>query len=488
MPIAKERPPLTIRYARRRAAAQDGVVLVLVSIMLLVILAASALAIDLGSFYKAQRQAQAAADAAALAASQDLPSSTTAAASDGTTYATTNDPGAAVTVTPDYNSTTNEVKVTVTATTPSFFGQLLGLTKETVSASAVAGSGGSSVDSAVFAADTNCGDKGVTINGSGISIPGGVHSNGYFWDNGSSISLGTVTYGGPNGCGKTVNGSGDTFTSGPTVDPKTETWPHDYSGMSFPSPPAPNCTGAVIGSNMSWSSGQNVPGPNTYCSTSNGITFAGNNTIQSGSTFIAESGSINIGSNVTASNCTIIAENGDINITGSNVTLTNCVLESQTGKVVISGSTITDSGNVYANGQNGVISVGGSSISLDGILEATASSGQINFNATGVTGYATLYGGAFQLNGSGIDLKPYPGENNLLAYQTGTQTLTINGSGYLDTGTIFAPNASIEFNGSGVNNPDGFMEGQTVTINGTGYTLTGNGPPLGGAATESLIS
>ena len=50
--------------------------IVIVAIMMTIILGAAALAIDIGSFYQAQRQAQTAADAGALAAVQDLPSST----------------------------------------------------------------------------------------------------------------------------------------------------------------------------------------------------------------------------------------------------------------------------------------------------------------------------------------------------------------------------------------------------------------------------
>ena len=79
-------------------------IVVLVAGMLVVILGMAALAIDVGSFYQAQRQAQSAADAAALAASQDLPTNTNAAANDGTTYGLKNFPTSTVVVTPNYNN------------------------------------------------------------------------------------------------------------------------------------------------------------------------------------------------------------------------------------------------------------------------------------------------------------------------------------------------------------------------------------------------
>ncbi len=128
-------------------------VLVIVAGMMVAVLGMAALAIDIGSFYKAQRQAQSAADAGALAASQDLPGSTSSATTDGNTYALKNYPGATATVTPNYNNVPGEVQVSVTADTPSFFGRIFGITKATVSASAVAGGNGSDAPAAIFGYD-----------------------------------------------------------------------------------------------------------------------------------------------------------------------------------------------------------------------------------------------------------------------------------------------------------------------------------------------
>ncbi|MGH2856864.1 MAG: pilus assembly protein TadG-related protein, partial [Solirubrobacteraceae bacterium] len=90
--------------------------LLIVTVLMTAILASAALAIDVGSFYHSQRQAQAAADAGALAAAQDMADSGSATATnDGTTIAQTNYPGSTITVS---EPTTNEAKVVVNAFSP----------------------------------------------------------------------------------------------------------------------------------------------------------------------------------------------------------------------------------------------------------------------------------------------------------------------------------------------------------------------------------
>lgn len=420
---------------------ESGVVVVLVAIMLVAILGMAALAIDVGSFYRAQRQAQTAADAAALAASQDLPTGTAAAQTDGTTYATTNDPGATVTVQTPYAGSATKVKVTINTTAPSYLGQLFGVTKAYISATAVAGGTGSTTPSAVFAKDTNCNNQGVTADGSGYTIIGGTHGNGSVFINGSSLNMGTLTYGGPNGCSLTSHGSGNTFGGGtPTADPNNEPWPIDYSTMSFPSPPACTYTAASFsytGSNITLPAG-------VYCATQN-----------------------------------------DISLTGSNIDASACTFVAQQGNITIGGSGITVGGDMFANGPNGTIQLNGTGISVNSVMESTGANGQININGSTITGHATMVATAMQLNGSGIQLAPYPGYKNLTAYETGTQDLHISGSGYLTGGSIFAPNAAITLTGSGTG--VGLIEGLDVTLHGSGYQITGNGPPAGGSTSSSLL-
>ncbi len=123
---------------RRRAAAEDGVVLVLVALLLIVILGMTAIAIDTSDLRSAQSQAQAAADAGALAAAQDLPEDSVSATIDGTSYATHDDPGASVTVIPGVGGDDTKAEVDVTQSVSTLFGQIFGSAQAQVSAKAVA--------------------------------------------------------------------------------------------------------------------------------------------------------------------------------------------------------------------------------------------------------------------------------------------------------------------------------------------------------------
>jgi Flp pilus assembly protein TadG len=359
------------------AADERGVVVVLVACMLVVILGMAALAVDVGSFYQAQRQAQAAADAGALAASQDLPTSTNAASQDGTTYAQKNFPSSTVAVTPDYNGSTTNVQVKVTAQTPTFFGQIFGMTSATVSATAVAGGNGSAAPAAVFAHDDTCSDSGVAFNGNNVNINGSVISNGSLSDSTNPhSSIGTGTYGGPNGC--QYSGS-DPYSYGPTVNAALQAFPEDFRTTS------PTCT--FTAASFTWSSNNKTIPPGVYCATGN-ITLSGNHLSGQGVTFIAD----------------------NFVITGQNMT-----------------------------------------------LSAPTGGGGLLFWETGT---------------QTMDIEP-----NSLSLQNPDGT---NGGG----GTIFAPTATVQFDGNTTGT--GFVEANDVIVNGNNFSVTGWGPVMGGNG-NSLI-
>jgi hypothetical protein len=274
-----------LSWLRRRGGEESGVVLVVVAGMLVVIIGCAALAIDIGSFYKAQRRAQSAADAGALAASQDLPGGAQQATTDGSSYAGTNYPGSTVSVATGYQGVASQVKVTVKATTPSFFGQIFGLTSENVSATAVAGAKGGSAPAAVFAYDDNCSHPGIAFNGNNENVIGGVISNGSLSQQANpNATLGNATYGGPNGCSYTNAGSG-VFTSGPTVNPALTAFPTDYSTQypiqanGFPS----ICPS--VAATLDWSNNNYEIPDGVYCA--NTIKLTGNHLSGSNVTFIA---------------------------------------------------------------------------------------------------------------------------------------------------------------------------------------------------------
>jgi Flp pilus assembly protein TadG len=266
-----------LQRVRARGSEESGVVLVLVAVIMTALLGMAALAIDLGSYWQAQRQAQAAADAGALAASQDLPSSTSAAKSDGTTYATTNFPGATVSVTAPYNSTTNQAKVTVTITSQGILGGIFGKSSQQITASAVAAAGTSGGSGyAIFAKDTSCDNNSTLyITDSNLTVHGGVHTNGAIHMAGSNDSFDSTTYGGPNGCSYQDDEAGhgnNKFSSAgataPTVDSSTEPWPEDYSSYfsKLPLNPSndPACT--IYGTDLNLQNENNATLANgVYC-------------------------------------------------------------------------------------------------------------------------------------------------------------------------------------------------------------------------------
>ena len=195
--------------------------------------------------------------------------------------------------------------MSVTASTPVFLGKLLGLTKETVSASAVAGaatSGGTSY--AVFAQGTNCGGTGLQLQAGNLTISGGVHSNGPILASGHGNTYSSGTYGGPNGCSWTDNSGGDNKFGGstsPTVDPANEPWPENYTpdfpvqsgSQSFTSGGDPNCTFVGTDLNLNQTDQNTTLLSGTYCYNTIEFNTTG---ITCSCTFVATSVQFNQGS------------------------------------------------------------------------------------------------------------------------------------------------------------------------------------------------
>jgi Flp pilus assembly protein TadG len=122
---------------RRDEAGQAILITVL---FLVVLMGCSALTLDVGMWYREQRQAQATADAAALAGAQSLPEDPTTAVSDAQSYADANG-GAAGPVNISLRSdflTDDTVAVTVQRPASSIFARALAIGNVTVTAKAAA--------------------------------------------------------------------------------------------------------------------------------------------------------------------------------------------------------------------------------------------------------------------------------------------------------------------------------------------------------------
>ncbi len=135
----------------RKARSVRGQILPLVVLMLIALLGIAAFAIDVGYAYYAKRQLQSATDAAALAGAQDLPNGTTAIAT-ATSYAAANTPAnlssfnftyqvkctntAVVATGCDAAVNPNQLTVSGTASTNTWFAKLFGVNHFDVSAHA----------------------------------------------------------------------------------------------------------------------------------------------------------------------------------------------------------------------------------------------------------------------------------------------------------------------------------------------------------------
>jgi hypothetical protein len=396
-------------------------VLVIVGVSLVAFLGLAALAIDLGSFFQQQRQAQSAADAAALAGAQELPS-TANATTYAQSYVAQNLPGGN-TPTISYNSTSSQITVTVSKQVPSFFGQTLGLTSANVSARAVAGLRGvpscsapGSSCYAIFAKDPNCtsGNNSVTITGGNINI-GAILTNGSLSTTGGTVdTFGTTTIG-PSAsvppCTWTDKGGSKTFGGNPqpTAGTGTSGWPIDYS-FDFP-----KCT-----------TNCNPQGTPSFCTQSNfSALWAVTPAVNSPQIYCG------VGSGTAADPSTW---NGAMTVT-----------------TAAGGSSSSPQEDTYVAGSVSFPSATG------GYLEPCgyASSGYV---AAGCP--------------AGVPKPPYTTNYPLVyAVATGAAVSVPNAGGTSFIGDVFAPNGTITFMGGGLTT--GFLEGWDVNFQGGNFTAAG---------------
>jgi Flp pilus assembly protein TadG len=123
---------------------ERGQSLVITVVVLVSLLGMAALVLDVGSWYRAKRNLQGTADAAALAGAQALPDAPGSATGLANQYATTNAPDLATKdVSISSNITPNDrISVHVTRPSPGFFAKVLGIDSVQVGATAAAQSEG----------------------------------------------------------------------------------------------------------------------------------------------------------------------------------------------------------------------------------------------------------------------------------------------------------------------------------------------------------
>jgi Flp pilus assembly protein TadG len=126
----------------RRLREEEGQAVVLTYVCLVVLLGMSALVLDVGAWYHAQRQLQASVDAAALAGAQAMPDDPGAAVTLANQYLDKNGGAAARSVgLKSVESANDSVSVSATRHAPGFFSKVLGIESVTVSAEPTATGG-----------------------------------------------------------------------------------------------------------------------------------------------------------------------------------------------------------------------------------------------------------------------------------------------------------------------------------------------------------
>jgi Putative Flp pilus-assembly TadE/G-like len=146
---------LLSRSSRSRLRREEGgQVIALMVISLVAVIGIAAYVVDVGNFYRAHRELQADADAAALAAAQNLPDAAAATATAQQYSGTAGDKNANSNLTGVTTSVStkcisgipcnpvNTIVVTETATVPSIFAKVLGIGSATITAKATAASNG----------------------------------------------------------------------------------------------------------------------------------------------------------------------------------------------------------------------------------------------------------------------------------------------------------------------------------------------------------
>jgi hypothetical protein len=122
--------------------SQRGQATVLTLVFITALIGMAALVLDVGSWFRAQRATQAAADASALAAAQALPDEPGTAAALAASYVEKNGSGAAEVTFSAKNTANDTVSVHLTRGAPGFFAQVFGVESVEVGATAKARASG----------------------------------------------------------------------------------------------------------------------------------------------------------------------------------------------------------------------------------------------------------------------------------------------------------------------------------------------------------
>lgn len=365
-----------LRNLLKKLRKENGQSAVMFGLLLPLILGVTALVIDAGIPFVTKVNLQSAADAAALAAAGELPSTADAIAA-AKRYAGLNgvEPGE-IRVTVPYRGDSNQIEVVCTRNVPYTFARIFGLTDVDVSARAVAARSGmdGAFGYAVFSGDPNFE---LNFYGSNTVVNGGVHSNQKLTMYGSNIRVTGVSEAASD---FTMNGSYENLLScrGRTVTVRGE---NNQIGTRTVSAAAvvemPDFSDLIKAE--AEAAGQVYHGDKTFngCNVDvrSSMYIDGNLTINgdrfSGNGAILVSGNITFnGSNISSGGASVCfySQNGNIIINGDGATLDGLVY-APNGAITVNGSRTTFNGRVigarvFFNGDSYTVSPGSQSFSF----------------------------------------------------------------------------------------------------------------------------
>jgi hypothetical protein len=417
---------------------EDGQTLVLVALCMTMVLGFMALAIDVGSTFRSRRNAQIAADAAAIAAALDYKynASTTKAQAAGQAAATANGVtngvgGATVSINiPPKNGPfagqSGFIEAMVSEPSPTVFMGVLTRTHSLeVGGRAVAGSG--SNVGCLWTLATSGNDVSLTGSGAIDAI------NCDIYDNSSNLSNALTLTGSGSITAKEVGiVGGYTVTGSGRISPLPVTGlspaADPLGGLAAPTIPTGTCTSNCTPSNTG--SGNLTLNPGNYTSITN--TGSGTLTLNAGNYIISDS----------------------LTNTGS-------------GKLILGAGNYTIGGNFQSTGSSS-LTLGAGLYIIGGNLQLTGSG---SMNGSGITFYtegATTLTGSGNMSLSAPTSGPYSG---VLVFQSRSDSsaMALTGSGG-DTvqGILYAPKAPLTLTGSGSFNVSLDMITDSLTLTGSG--------------------
>ena len=378
-----------MRFVKKWLEYEGGQSIILVAFAIAMLCGVAALVVDTGMVSVTQGQLQNAADAAALAAANDLPSAS-AAATTADAYGVLNGvPAANTSTTTPYKGNANKVEVVCTKTVQYTFARVIGFNSKVVTARAVAektGMTGGCFGYALFAGSTD--SQKLMLTGSNIKVTGNTHANGSVFLSGSNLTLkgnvegvskveayvSNITITGicqaenlwvPDNTGAVYVGK-RVLIAAPYIDT-----PDFSAGVKSEAPAA----GTAYTSNYSWSpkeftgNGYSID-KSIYVDGAGGITISGCNFKGEGT--ICAKKDIGISGNTVktdnGNSVCIYSVEGNINISAAGVTVIG-TLYAPKGIIRISGSNVTIYGHVIAK----EVYISGSNV------EVNAGSGDLGF-------------------------------------------------------------------------------------------------------------